>query len=95
MIGPRARGDLAFHPQRQAHGPAAVHVRDPGTGRWFRLDEIEALLLAAMDGSRSEEDLAALMAARGRRCPVELVRDLTVRAARLGLLEGEIGRAHV
>lgn len=89
MIGPRARGDLAFHPQRQAHGPAAVHVRDPGTGRWFRLDEIEALLLAAMDGSRSEEDLAALMAARGRRCPVELVRDLTVRAARLGLLEGE------
>jgi hypothetical protein len=87
VTAPRAAPGWVLHPSRE-EDQTAFHARSPSGMDYVRLSELEAGLLAHMDGKRDEAQLAQQMQQHGYFCSTNYVREFIRRAGPLGLIQG-------
>src|SRR5437763_1054474 len=86
---PRKRDDLVLTPVTEEEQTRIV-VHDPRSGRYFRIREIEGLIVSLLDGSTPLSDVhaAVLREFPGVRLSLETVVRFGERLAQLGWLDG-------
>jgi multidrug resistance efflux pump len=86
---PKLRSDLVVSRQ-ETSGGAAFIVKDPVTGRFFRLKEEEHYIAQQLDGATSQDVVRGRAEERfGILCSPETLEHFFRRLAHLGLIEGE------
>lgn len=89
----KLRDDLIFSPQAGA-AEAAVVVKDPARGRFFRFREAEDFILRQFDGTTTLDLVRQRVEERfGTALPAESLQQFVEKIRLLGLLEGEAGAA--
>jgi len=84
---PKLRTDLIFRLQQGAEGAHYV-IKDPQSGQFLRLGEVEASVVRQLDGGADAEAIAARVAkAFGGELSAETVERFVARLRQLGLLE--------
>ena len=83
---PRLRRDVRFVEQVLGGERSAV-VRDPGTGKYFRMQEAEVRVLRAFDGTRGIPAIVRALAAEGLQLSEAAVEAFARSCTRLGILE--------
>src|SRR6266700_1093026 len=74
---------------------AAVVVKEPSSGRFFRFREVEGYLLEQLDGTQSLEDIREKIRTRfGAPLSLETLEQFLRRLRNLGLLEDPNGEVH-
>src|SRR5437867_11083582 len=90
---PKLRSDLRVSPQGVAEGATFV-VKDPATGRFFRLRQAEQFITQQLDGSASLDVIKQRFEQKfGAPLAPETLEEFVERLRRLGLLETESSRA--
>ena len=89
---PRLRPDIRMVEQVMG-GERSVVVKDPATGKYFRMQGPETQVLRAFDGTRSFAEVARVMAEQGMRMSEGAVEAFARSCSRLGLLERTLGES--
>src|SRR5689334_14476217 len=86
MRGPALRPGVAVIEQVY-RGERSFVVKDPVTHKYFRFRPAEAAVIRAFDGSRSLEEIAALLGKAGIPLSIGAIDAFARQISRLGLLE--------
>src|SRR3989441_13187754 len=90
---PKLRSDLRVSPQGEAEGATFV-VKDPATGRFFRLRQAEQFIAQQLDGSAPLDVIKQRFEQKfGAPLPPETLKEVVEHLRRLGLLVTERSRA--
>ena len=85
---PKFRTDLEASLHEEAAGKKRVILKDPVSGKYFRLSQYEFTFLKALNGTMTLEEVLMALRDRGHHYTIEEARTIEDRAGRMGLLLG-------
>ena len=84
---PKLRTDLIFRLQQTAHGTSVI-VKNPVTGKFFQLGEVELFIAEHLDGKTTLETIRQLVEARfGGELPLAVLTAFLQNLKKYGFLE--------